>query len=405
MSQQRDHADRRLQNPILKRKPLVIIKATPIKDVAFSFVLILMSLESRLRQAKTQTFFLFYLLYSFIYCIFAAVMKSHVVIIGAGPAGAVCGFLLKKAGVDCVIVDHATFPREKVCGGGLTPKAYQLLAKLMPELKYDYQGVTHANFMMDGRSLCEINVDKELRVVRRKDFDHALLQQYLGIGGTLIKGSFMGFDQQEDGKILVKLKSGEELQCNYLVGADGANSLVRTSLTGDYLGNTLWIEKYTDKGENAFVFEISKAYGNGYYYRFPGLESDVVGLGGTGKSLNDLKVLLDKKGISKTDLRGAYIPVETVMSNNDKIILIGDAGGFANKLTYEGLYYAIATAETAYKAITEEKRFIVLNREIFRKKRKEVFLAKLFYSSFGHLLVRLGTHSPWLIKRVYQKYA
>ena len=113
-------------------------------------------------------------------CIFALrnhhenMLNTQVVIIGAGPAGSVCGYLLKKAGVDCIIVDHASFPREKICGGGLTPKAYELLDKLMPGLKYDYQGVSHARFMMDGKTISEIDIDKELRMVRRKEFDRPI---------------------------------------------------------------------------------------------------------------------------------------------------------------------------------------------------------------------------------------
>ena len=258
--------------------------------------------------------------------------------------------------------------------------------------------------MMDGRTVCEIDIDRELRMVRRKDFDDALLKAYLSIGGQFIKGSFAGFEPQADGKLLVKLKSGETLMCDYLVGADGANSRVRAALTGDYQGNTLWLELYTEKGENTFVFEVSKAYGNGYFYRFPSVGRDAVGIGGTEKSLKELKVLLEQKGIETTALHGAYIPMKTVLSENNQVILIGDAGGFANKLSYEGLYYAIATAETAYKAIMEEKRYLILNREIFRKKRKEAYLTRLFYSPIGFWLIRLGVRSPWLTKKVFQKY-
>ena len=332
--------------------------------------------------------------------------EKHVVIIGGGPAGSVCGYLLKKAGVDCVVVDHATFPREKICGGGLTPKAYDLLYKLMPELTYDYQAVRHARFMLDGKTVCEIDVDRELRMVRRKDFDDALMQAYLGIGGEFIKGSFAGFETQADGRLLVKLKSGETLLCDYLVGADGSKSKVRAALTGDdYQGNTLCIEQYTEPGENTFVFEIAKAYGVGYFYRFPSVGRDVVGVGGAGKSLKELKAMLAEKGITvEPGLRGAYISVDTVMSENERVILIGDAGGFANKLSYEGLYYAIATAETAYKAIMEEKRYVILNREIFRKKRREVYVTKFFYSRYGFWLVRLSSCSPWLIKKIFQRY-
>jgi flavin-dependent dehydrogenase len=98
-----------------------------------------------------------------------------VLIIGAGPAGSVCGYLLKKAGVDCLVIDHATFPRDKICGGGLTPKCWRLLDRLMPGLRYEYNTVNHLCILIDGESVCEFDAEDELRIVRRKDFDHQLL--------------------------------------------------------------------------------------------------------------------------------------------------------------------------------------------------------------------------------------
>jgi flavin-dependent dehydrogenase len=331
-----------------------------------------------------------------------------VVIIGAGPAGTVCGYLLKKAGVNCVIVDYATFPREKICGGGLTPKAYELLQELMPELQYDYQGVKHFKLMMDGKTLCEVDMAKELRMVRRKDFDNKLLNQFIAEGGSLLKNSFSRFEEQKDGRILVALKSGEQLLCDYLVGADGANSQVRKYVTGQRLCNTLWMEQYVEKGPNEFIFEFSSHYKKGYYYSFPNLEWDVVGMGGTYSSSDEIRSRLSQKTIRKAipvndaTLKGAFIPVETVGSGKKHIILIGDAGGFANKLTYEGLYYAIATGRNAAKAISEGTDFAVTNCEIFRKKRKEIWMTNLFYSRLGLSLMKLGAHSPKLIKKAFE---
>ena len=334
--------------------------------------------------------------------------RIDVAIIGAGPTGTVCGYLLKKAGVNCVIVDYATFPREKICGGGLTPKAYELLQELMPDLHYDYQGVSHFKLMMDGKTLCEVDIAKELRMVRRKDFDNEMLNQFLAEGGNLLKDSFSRFEEQNDGTILVTLKSGEQLLCNYLVGADGANSKVRKQVTGRRFDNTLWMEQYVAKGANEFVFEFSNRYKRGYYFSFPNLDWDTIGMGGAYSSADEIRSRLGRNSVRKSvsvndaALKGAFIPLETIESGKKHVILIGDAGGFANKLTYEGLYYAFATGRNAYKAIVEGTGFAFTNREIFRKKRKEVYLTRLFYSRLGLWLMKMGAHSPKLIKKAFE---
>ena len=115
--------------------------------------------------------------------------KEHqtrdVVVVGAGPAGTTCAFLLKKSGVDCLLVDRATFPRDKICGGGLTAKAYRLLAELMPDFRYDYQSVRKIRLMIDKKLISEFQPSEELRIVSRKDFDYGLLQQFLQIGLSL----------------------------------------------------------------------------------------------------------------------------------------------------------------------------------------------------------------------------
>ena len=74
--------------------------------------------------------------------------EVDVVIIGAGPAGSVCGYLLKKAGKNCLLVDHASFPRDKVCGGGMSPRCWKLLHELIPGIKYEYNSVRKFRLMV-----------------------------------------------------------------------------------------------------------------------------------------------------------------------------------------------------------------------------------------------------------------
>ena len=62
--------------------------------------------------------------------------KYDIIIVGAGPAGAAAAYYLAKQGLQVVLIDKATFPREKTCGDGLTPRAIKVLAEmgLLPDL-------------------------------------------------------------------------------------------------------------------------------------------------------------------------------------------------------------------------------------------------------------------------------
>lgn len=334
--------------------------------------------------------------------------RIEVLIIGAGPAGSVCGSLLIKNGVECAIVDHATFPRDKVCGGGLTVKAWRLLDMLLPGIKYDYRPIYRMRCQFENDPVCEFRSEFEIRMTRRDEFDNTLVEYYKQLGGELIKGSFARFEQEADGRILVTLKSGEQFSCRYLVAADGANSLIRRQMHGAPKLHALFLEQYNEGETDDDVFvHFSNNYKPGVFYKFSSKGRDMYGFASLESNedfprhAETFHKTLSKFGIPLGHTRGAFIPLNTVKSTVPNVILIGDAGGFANKLTGEGLYDAFKTAANAQSAIVEGKPFEETNSEEFTKMEHQVKVFKFFFSPFGWRLIRFCMRYPKVIKWLF----
>ena len=189
--------------------------------------------------------------------------QVKVLIVGAGPAGSTCGLLLRKQKVDCMVIDRAVFPRDKICGGGLTPRSYRLLNRLLPTFHYDYHSVSRLKLLLEGRQIFDLDMPEELRIVKRRQFDAQLLEAYLGIGGQFVNEALTAIEERE-GKIIAILKSGRQVACDYLVGADGANSRVRKYLNPQADHGILCMEQYAPKSsDDAIVINVSRHYRHG----------------------------------------------------------------------------------------------------------------------------------------------
>lgn len=332
-------------------------------------------------------------------------MKTvDVLIIGAGPAGSVCGYLLKKAGVSCLLVDHATFPRDKLCGGGLTPKCWMLLDELIPGFKYEYNSIRKIRLQVEENNRCSFDSALELRLVKRKEFDNDLLNLYKSIGGEFQQGSFLSYEEKDDG-LVVTLKSGEQISCRYLVGADGSTSSVRHFLAKNHDNGFLILEQYVEKSpDNAIEVTLSKEYDlRGYYYRFPNSEFDAIGYGDESSNIDKFRKILQQKNIPITKLRGCHIYLKNDYPLNDRVILIGDAGGFANRLTSEGIRPAFETARNAAEAITSGRPFREVNAAMFQKMEKQERFARFFYKPYVLRLLGWLCHVPGALKWCFDR--
>src|SRR6476469_67361 len=117
---------------------------------------------------------------------------ADVLIVGAGPSGSSAAYWLATAGLDVAVLEKTTFPREKVCGDGLTPRGTRALV----EMGID---VSERNGWLHNRGLRVIGGGQRLHLdwpeltsfpsyglVRpRADLDHLLVQQAVKVGAGL----------------------------------------------------------------------------------------------------------------------------------------------------------------------------------------------------------------------------
>lgn len=326
------------------------------------------------------------------------------IIVGAGPAGSVCGYILAKNRQECLIIERKEFPRDKTCGGGLTPKSVRLLERIYTDLKYDYQTVYQMEIYSRKQLLANFRMSEGIRTVIRKDFDNVLLNRYKEIGGEVLHAKVASVEEKEN-KIYLTLGDKSVVSCDYLIGADGANSIVRKYIDPDHSKGLVWMEKSVpDRSEMNIKIFFDKRYKMGYGYLFPNLNGYVAGYGHANTpSLDEFDDMLEHYDLSKEGkIKGAYIPTldELKYEFRKNIILIGDAGSYTDSVTSEGLFYAMKTGENAATAILVDKEFKEVNERMILRIRKIRNLALLFYSRYGQWFFYHTSKRKSLYKRI-----
>ena len=166
-------------------------------------------------------------------------MRDQIAIVGGGPAGSRAAYALALRGVPVTIFD-ASHPREKPCGGGVTGRALALVADAIDPASFPNTVIRSARFTQTpargvgvrGRSWGpESSVGVELAgdalvVASRTSFDAAMLAAAERAGARLVRSRVTDLSVDPAGVILTTADGGSHA-ASYLVGADGANSLVR----------------------------------------------------------------------------------------------------------------------------------------------------------------------------------
>jgi menaquinone-9 beta-reductase len=365
-------------------------------------------------------------------------VKTSICIIGAGPAGATTALYLAKMGIPHVVVDAATFPRDKVCGDGLDAKVTRVLNDLNPAWMDELMATADTYSQAWGARMIAPNgrtadfffpQDKAnplplYTVARRADFDHWLVRHF----------NVQYTDFQQDTKVerMERLPNGQwqiearrgdgtpvTIEASLLIGADGDHSTVLR-----HLGQRGIDRRYYAAAQRQYWQGIEGFHGDGliefyfpptlpwaYFWMFPlpngaantGLVMLSEPMARRKVNLRDeLRRILYEDPVIAPRLAGAT-PLEKPIgwglpmssrqrpAAGDGYLLVGDAASLISPITGEGIgtsmFSGCVAAYFAQKAVQsgrfDASVFEGYQREVYRLMWPEIRLAAAFRRMYG----------------------
>jgi geranylgeranyl reductase family protein len=295
-----------------------------------------------------------------------------VAIVGAGPSGAWTAYRLARQGARVLLVDPS-HPREKPCGGGVTARALALVADVRPLDAIPSVAVERARFI-DSASGAAATVTlgsgdgEQLTVASRRAFDAHLVEAARAAGADFLNARVRAV--RRDGPAwCLDTQSGETHRAAFLVGADGANSLVRRMLARPFPRADVSIATgFFASGvtSSEIVVEIV-ADPPGYIWSFPRPDHLAIGICAQADARVTSAALRDTtaRWMAATRLaREACLtpyswPIPSLSVDSidrltvagDGWCLVGDAAGLVDPITREGIFFALESAVAAAASI------------------------------------------------------
>lgn len=279
-------------------------------------------------------------------------------VIGAGPAGAAAALacLRRKPDARVLLLDAASFPRDKVCGDGISGYALALLDGLgVGHVTADYHPVHRLHLRSPHGRHVTGALAGSARVVPRAVFDARLVDAATARGAELTQRRVRRIEQRVGYLVLDR-----EIAARVVVGADGANSVVRSHLGATARHMALAIRGYAPTGAagGELLIAMSERHCPAYAWSFPtGHGTSNIGFGvfdeqvaGGRRTLVDrLTAELPTQCADPATLRGHRLPLTTGRPRlaDGRILLAGDAAGLVNPITGEGIHYALLSGALA----------------------------------------------------------
>jgi len=339
--------------------------------------------------------------------------KYDAIIVGGGPAGATAAFFLGQAGARVLVLEKEKLPRYKTCGGAVS-------ARVLDQFPFSFDSVIESKINAIsygwGNQIVTIPLpNSSLRMVMRADFDAHLLRH---AQADVREGIAVRTVSEAEAKVVVTTRSGERMSTDYLIAADGANSIIARSLglrSQRVLAGAIEVEANVPADIQArFANSPLLIFGDlpvGYLWIFPKSDHLSVGIGALhpkpGELQSVLKQVMKRYGISLDGgQHGHPLPIYARRErvNTRRTFLVGDAAGFVDPFTGEGIRFAIKSGRMAAEAILagNPQRYAArLRRTIQRNHRHALLWTDLFYRA-PRFYFEVGLRNPVLSRALMQ---
>ncbi len=286
-------------------------------------------------------------------------------IIGARLSGSYAGLLFSQLGHEVLLFDNTT-GREKPCGGGVTGKALSTIA-FFRGLRLPHTEIRTMRMAAQDGCSADLNLRHPIHIYSRSVLDSSLRDAACRAGAKFVAERALEFTRAARGWCVRTTRGVYEL--DFLVGADGATSSVRSAVAGKFLAADLSLALgfylpgrhhpatiLTEFQENDFA---------GYLWSFPRVDHASVGIlqwlpaANAARLRRRVTEFIEARypDVGEKAFYAARIPclsrrrlLEQRVCGPDWAIL-GDAAGFADAITGEGIHYALRSSELLAESI------------------------------------------------------
>jgi geranylgeranyl reductase family protein len=285
--------------------------------------------------------------------------RFDLIVLGAGPAGAAAAVTAARSGLSVALLDKARFPRNKLCGGGLTGRAIhhyeQIFGGSLPDVPMERR--SDFAFFAFGQDLGFSRDAPPLHLCMRYQLDETLFRMAVQAGAEDLSGRAGTLDPTGTAIDL----PDRRLEATIVIAADGVNSPTARALFGnaydkDQIGFALEVEHPGADADRPLRIDFGAANW-GYGWQFPKTQGTTIGVGGVLSRNSDMKAALRRYlttlGISENlPFKGQFLPFGAFRATpgRGRILLAGDAAGLVDPITGEGIAHALHSGALAADA-------------------------------------------------------